>query len=105
MGKPDVDEIEIAGGARAISQAYGEVIGEHQARNIAYTVLVGARVAKFDAVRSTVPVVKTPGSLAELDAILASEDDRLLTVNEDGLITEDFCEQCGGPCLRRPRHG
>lgn len=47
MGKPDVDDIEIDAGAKAICHAYGHVIGESQARNIAYTVLVAARIAKF----------------------------------------------------------
>lgn len=47
MSKPEVDEIEIAGATLAIRQKYDSVIGENQARNIAYTALVGARAAKF----------------------------------------------------------
>lgn len=52
MGKPDVDEIEIAGAASAILYDYGSVIGKDQARNIAYAALVGARRAKFGAERA-----------------------------------------------------
>lgn len=51
MGMPDVDEVEIAGATKSIRQGYGDVIGENQARNIAYTALVGARAAKFEAKR------------------------------------------------------
>lgn len=48
MGKPDVDETEIAAGAKAIVHHYGQVIGDNQGRNIAYMVLVAARSAKSD---------------------------------------------------------
>lgn len=51
MSKPDVDTTEIEGAAKAIRRDYGAVIGENQARNIAYVALVGARIAKFDAER------------------------------------------------------
>lgn len=51
MGMPDVDEVEIAGAAREIHMKYGDVIGENQARNIAYIALIGARGAKIDAAR------------------------------------------------------
>jgi hypothetical protein len=51
MGKPDVDEIEIAGAVTAIVREYGNVIGAGQARNIAYNALVGARFAKCEAER------------------------------------------------------
>lgn len=46
---PDCDEVEIAGAVKAILREYGDVIGDNQARNIAYTALVGARGAKFQA--------------------------------------------------------
>ena len=46
MGKPDVDETEIAAGAKALVYKFGQVIGENQARNIAYIVLTAARHAK-----------------------------------------------------------
>lgn len=46
MGKPDVDQVEIDGAAKAILREYRSVIGENQARNIAYHALVGARGAK-----------------------------------------------------------
>ena len=49
MGKPDNCEIEREGAARAILRDYGSVIGEQQARNIAWTALVGARGAKLGA--------------------------------------------------------
>jgi hypothetical protein len=52
MGMPDVDEIEITGAAKEISREYGTVIGDQQARNIAYIALVGARAAKFGAKRA-----------------------------------------------------
>lgn len=48
---PDVDETEISGASRAISMEYDKVIGEKQARNIAYVALVGARQAKIEAAR------------------------------------------------------
>jgi hypothetical protein len=51
MGMPDVDDVEIAGAVKAILHDYGSVIGEKQARNIAYVALVGARGAKFEAKR------------------------------------------------------
>jgi len=51
MNMPDVDETEIAGAAKSIRRDYGDVIGENQARNIAYTALVGARFAKIEAKR------------------------------------------------------
>lgn len=47
MGKPDVDDIEIDAGEKALIHKYGYVIGDMQARNIAYTVLSAARVDKF----------------------------------------------------------
>lgn len=46
MGMPDVDEVEIVGATEAILNQYSAVIGQNQARNIAYTALVGARGAK-----------------------------------------------------------
>lgn len=52
MGKPDVDETEIAAGAKAICYHYDSVIGEGQARNIAYVVLCAARGAKSDLERT-----------------------------------------------------
>jgi hypothetical protein len=51
MNMPDVDETEISGASRAISMEYDKVIGEKQARNIAYVALVGARQAKIEAAR------------------------------------------------------
>jgi hypothetical protein len=59
MGKPDVDEIEITGATKAIRMDYGDVIGESQARNIAYTALVGARLAKFQAERDQIHGAKS----------------------------------------------
>jgi len=53
MNMPDVDEIEIAGAAKSIRQEYGNLIGEQEARNVAYHALIGARTAKLSAVRST----------------------------------------------------
>ena len=47
MNMPDVDDIEIAGAQRSILHEYNNVIGENQARNIAYIALVGARAAKL----------------------------------------------------------
>jgi len=52
MNMPEVDEVEIAGAVKSIRHEYGNVIGENQARNIAYVVLVGARAAKIEAKRS-----------------------------------------------------
>lgn len=43
---PEVDEIEISAGAASITRHYGAVIGDEQARNIAYYALLGARQAK-----------------------------------------------------------
>lgn len=51
MGKPDVDEIEIAGAAKDLRLKFGNVIGKNQARNLAYVALVGARAAKCEAER------------------------------------------------------
>lgn len=72
MGKPDNDEIEREAGAQAILNAYGNVIGEWQARNIAYVVLTAARVAKFDAEKkSGAPEISQPwdGTLTRIEAI------------------------------------
>lgn len=60
MGKPDNDEIEREAGAKAIMREYGSVIGEQQAKNIAYHVLMAARVAKFDKEREAVQVSGWP---------------------------------------------
>lgn len=49
MGMPDVDEVEQAGAAEAILREFGSVIGENEARNIAYYALLGARAAKIRA--------------------------------------------------------
>jgi len=46
MGMPDVDATEIDGAVKEMLLKYGDVIGERQARNIAYVALVGARGAK-----------------------------------------------------------
>lgn len=51
MGKPDVCQIEIEAGKRAVMREYGTVVGEQQAKNIAYHVLVDARSAKSEAER------------------------------------------------------
>jgi hypothetical protein len=48
MGIPDADNTEIEAGAKAIVREFGSVIGENQARNIAYITLVAARGAKMD---------------------------------------------------------
>lgn len=47
--RPDPSsEKQIAAAQRAILREYGNVIGENQARNIAYYALVGARGVTFD---------------------------------------------------------
>ena len=45
----EVDEIEIEAATRALLREYSRVIGFTQARNIAYTALVAARMSKTSA--------------------------------------------------------